>query len=552
MKMKIRINSVLFISLFTFCMNPVFGHENASEFTKISINSSDDFYKPNFYDPLPGQKIFYQRFEVPIEKVEPFLAFSIVWNSVEWNENQGKFFAVFSKEDGSDPKVLEIKEDSHDKKEAGRHTSELMFIDKEYKFLDFTFATPSKTAEFFDLLELHFYSPGKSLDSEIQENAEDRSTCQCPQPSFQSRSDWCPNGNCPPNPNPENTTATHLIVHHTATSNTASDWAAVVRSIWNFHVNTNNWSDIGYNWLVDPNGVIYEGRGDGILGAHFCGTNTNTMGTAVIGNFQEDEPTNSAIENLTSLLAWKVCDNDLDPIASAFHGASGQNLFHISGHRDGCSTACPGDLFYPQFPNLRTNVQAQIDNGCTATLSSPTNLEGTAVTPSQINLVWDDNSNDEEQFVLERSKTFNDNYQVIAELPANTTSYEDIGVSSNSIYIYKVKAINMDGESFYSNEEVVLVGTTDVSNEFLNENTVQIFPNPVVDDLNVSIENAWKGTTSISILGIDAKMVYLERTFEKHSDFASFNLETNGLVSGMYLLKIVQGEYVGIFKLVKD
>ncbi|MFN7929681.1 MAG: hypothetical protein U0Y68_17395 [Blastocatellia bacterium] len=55
----------------------------------------------------------------------------------------------------------------------------------------------------------------------------------------------------------------HLLVHHTANANTATDWAAVVRAIWSFHIFTNGWSDIGYNYLIDPN-VIYEGAGAAI------------------------------------------------------------------------------------------------------------------------------------------------------------------------------------------------------------------------------------------------------------------------------------------------
>jgi len=125
-------------------------------------------------------------------------------------------------------------------------------------------------------LTLHFYNPGHT--PERNETAELRALedCNCPQPDFQDRDDWCPAGNCPEITNPVFTEVTHLIVHHSAGVNTSSDWAATVRGIWDYHVNSNGWDDVGYNWLVDPNGVLYEGRGDDVRGAHFCGNNTVT------------------------------------------------------------------------------------------------------------------------------------------------------------------------------------------------------------------------------------------------------------------------------------
>src|SRR5437016_1926200 len=72
-----------------------------------------------------------------------------------------------------------------------------------------------------------------------------------------------------------------------AGGNAATDWAAVVRSIWVLHVQGNGWNDIGYNYLIDPNGVLYEGRGggDGVMGAHFSCVNSGTMGVALLGTF---------------------------------------------------------------------------------------------------------------------------------------------------------------------------------------------------------------------------------------------------------------------------
>ncbi|MBK8668457.1 MAG: N-acetylmuramoyl-L-alanine amidase [Saprospiraceae bacterium] len=74
----------------------------------------------------------------------------------------------------------------------------------------------------------------------------------------------------------------------------------MVASIFDFHVNTNGWQDIGYNWLIDPNGVLYEGRGGGenVRGAHMCGYNNNTLGVCVMGNFVSLIPSDTAIISL--------------------------------------------------------------------------------------------------------------------------------------------------------------------------------------------------------------------------------------------------------------
>jgi hypothetical protein len=82
---------------------------------------------------------------------------------------------------------------------------------------------------------------------------------ECNQPSSCDRSCWDVNGTHPAQSNPTTTSVTHIILHHTGDgivfpSNT--DYAEKVRYYWDLHVNTNGWSDIGYNWLIDRNGII--------------------------------------------------------------------------------------------------------------------------------------------------------------------------------------------------------------------------------------------------------------------------------------------------------
>ncbi|MCI0336264.1 MAG: N-acetylmuramoyl-L-alanine amidase [Acidobacteria bacterium] len=195
-------------------------------------------------------------------------------------------------------------------------------------------------------------------------SGENRQSAKYPKPPVITRSEWdCPDGQNTTHGPLSYTTVTHLILHHTVNDNDSSDWAAVVRSIWNFHVFERGYADIGYNYLVDPNGMIYEGRaaGDNVQGAHFSGVNAGTMGIAMLGTFMTVGPTKKALTSLKKILAWKCDQCDLDPIGTSLHIASQLNLDTISGHRDGPgSTECPGDLLYALLPGIRNNVKRQL------------------------------------------------------------------------------------------------------------------------------------------------------------------------------------------------
>jgi len=305
---------------------------------------------------------------IPLEAT-PFLSYFVIWSG-----EATAFQIRFSANGRNWAEWQAVTPDDHAEQRPDKKISHLGFTDKAHRFLQI------KATDSPGQVECHFYNPGDSPATTPVSQTEDIDSrfCPCPLPANLTRAQWCPAGNCPPSPDPTPTTTTHLIVHHSAGTNASNDWAAVVRSIWDFHVNGNGWADIGYNWLIDPNGVIYVGRGDGILGAHFCAQNTATTGVCVLGNFTAITPTAEAITSLQSLLAWKACDISADPLGAGFHPPSGLNLPFISGHRDGCNTACPGDAFYPLLPAVRQGVAEHINSGCEATASDE-QLSGQAV-----------------------------------------------------------------------------------------------------------------------------------------------------------------------------
>ena len=158
-----------------------------------------------------------------------------------------------------------------------------------------------------------------------------------------------------------------VIVHHTATPNdyTPDEAAAIVRGIDVFHVRSRGWDDIGYNFLVDRFGRVYEGRYGGmtrnVIGAHALGFNTGSVGIALIGNFTTAKPTTAAIRSLERLIAWRLDLAHVDPVSTLTYVSNGSEKWRsgvkvklraVSGHRDTGSTTCPGNQLYAQLDRI--------------------------------------------------------------------------------------------------------------------------------------------------------------------------------------------------------
>ncbi|MEK7829791.1 MAG: N-acetylmuramoyl-L-alanine amidase, partial [Acidobacteriota bacterium] len=172
------------------------------------------------------------------------------------------------------------------------------------------------------------------------------------------------------------------------------DWAAAVRAIWNFHIFTQGYADIGYNYVIDQTGVIYEGRagGDNVQGAHFSGANGNTMGVVIIGDFTSSTPPPAALNSLKKILAWKADQRGIDPAGQSRHAASGLTINNVSGHRDGPgATECPGGAFYPMLPGIRTDVKNLLSNlGAVASVSAAS-FSGSSLAGASIVAAFGDN-----------------------------------------------------------------------------------------------------------------------------------------------------------------
>lgn len=531
----------LFIAVSLFAQSP--------QRAVVPLNQADQLEKISM---LSNARTIYRSTPqvVPIQKVAPFLAYAITHQAEAL-----KLWIRFST-DGENWKNWEkVEKDGHEGEEEEQWVSNLMFADQGDRFFQYQWEHPMEEKVDLPQLAIHFYSPGKTMKNKeiASENELESRSCPCPQPAFEEREDWCPSGDCPKDTTPAANTVTHLIVHHSAGVNSANDWSAVVRSIWDFHVNTRGWDDVGYNWLVDPNGVIYEGRGTDLIGAHFCGRNTNTEGICLLGDFTEITPTQDAFNKLVQFLAWKSCDQNLYPIDRVRHAPSNATLLQVSGHRDGCNTACPGNSFYPLFDNLREATIEYIDNNCSisALLPKPYALTDSLMETETIQLNWAfDAPSNNIQLSLERSEGEDFRYEEIARLASTINTYEDTNIEINQTYYYRLRALSNGEGSAYSNKVVVNTNVVGLDT-YLNQNTVQIYPNPIQEDVNLSIENELRGTVEVEVQDVVGRKI---QRYEWNKNQASLevNLSLSNLAKGLYLLQIRQGEHQFTIRVVKE
>lgn len=179
-----------------------------------------------------------------------------------------------------------------------------------------------------------------------------------------------------------------LFVHHTAGSNNDVDYYDTIRAIYAFHTQGRGWCDVGYNFLVAPDGTIFEGRwardysdwelhnsedrdGDVVAGAHVGGYNSGSLGISMMGDFTSAHLTDEARASLVQMLAFESDRHDLDPTAEHVYVNPGSGLTDtlpvIAGHRDAGQTACPGNTVYKELPELRDAVAVAMGVGKSST-----------------------------------------------------------------------------------------------------------------------------------------------------------------------------------------
>ena len=207
------------------------------------------------------------------------------------------------------------------------------------------------------------------------------------QPPIIARRAWALGGEAP-RVTPEYGAVRMAFVHHTENPNgyAASEVPAMLRAIYVFHRYVNGWNDIGYNFVVDLYGRIFEGRAGGVdepvIGAQAGGYNLVSTGVAVLGSFMAVPISQAARGALEELLAWKlslhgvpaqgnvtVRVNPAGASCSRFPANAHVSLPRIAGHRDGDATDCPGNVLYGELPAIRAGVRRLAPNPTRATLA---------------------------------------------------------------------------------------------------------------------------------------------------------------------------------------
>ncbi|MGR6318075.1 N-acetylmuramoyl-L-alanine amidase [Micromonospora soli] len=222
-----------------------------------------------------------------------------------------------------------------------------------------------------------------------------------PTPKVVTRAEWKADESIV-DPPEYGTTVKAFFVHHTAGTNNYScaDSAAIVRAIEVYHVKSNGWGDIGYNFLVDKCGVVFEGRKGGIdkpvIGAHTYGFNTNNAAIAVLGTYISAGVPTVVQDAIAHVAAYKLGQYRNDPYGTVtlVSGTDGTKydlgesvvMNRISGHRDAGATECPGDALYSQLRAIR--IKAATMSGLALTGLSATKNGTTYYTRGSFTASW--------------------------------------------------------------------------------------------------------------------------------------------------------------------
>ncbi|MDQ0774954.1 hypothetical protein QF026_003420 [Streptomyces aurantiacus] len=215
------------------------------------------------------------------------------------------------------------------------------------------------------------------------------------QPTIVSRAQWGADESTVKDPPEYIDKVSAVFVHHTVGTNdySCAESPALVRGIMAYHVQTELWNDLGYNFLVDKCGRVFEGRAGGIdlpvRGAHTFGFNGDSAGIAVLGDFEgaaatsttpakpAGKPTRAALESVARVAAWKLGQYGVDPSGEVTLTAAGDTgvyktgdkatLNTVSGHRDGFATLCPGKNLYSKLAEIRRYASSPGKNSAVPT-----------------------------------------------------------------------------------------------------------------------------------------------------------------------------------------
>lgn len=366
-------------------------------------------------------------------------------------------------------------------------------------------------------------------------------------------------------------TISKIVVHHTAGNVDNANPANEVRRVYNMHYfrcannsgsyNPNNphpncdepaewWEDIGYNFLIDQNGTIYEGRagGLGVTGAH-SPPNSGTIGIVILGTYTHYYPTGQAIEALKYLIAGLSNIYNLQPK----WGHNSDPTVTVTGHYTRQNTACPGAKLIEILPTI-TIQAAQLksfnDNNIAPVKSSLDKMQ-----------IYHNGDSGKERVVLNKTGKTQGEIDYIKRYIVNTNDYIE-----NQDYIFfnvdkpwlrsvMLHALILDkGVQMQPNRKYEF--TTWTTNS--NKSTHSSYDPSILWNLEqVNVPQAWNylsgctsnntcgGESSVVVAVVDSGVAYEDYTLDAGGDyvtetFVELNLEypqsstPNGIVNEGY------------------
>ncbi|MGY6025530.1 peptidoglycan recognition protein family protein [Streptomyces spinosirectus] len=335
-----------------------------------------------------------------------------------------------------------------------------------------------------------------------------------PEPPITSRAGWGADESISPDPSEYNADVKAVFVHHTDGSNdySCADSASIVRGIYAYHVQVNGWNDIGYNFLVDKCGTIFEGRKGGtdlpVLGAHTYGWNRESAGIAVLGDFTSTGATNAALASVARIAAWKLGQYGADPSSTVkltagaaqtnYFGtaftAGGQYTFNrISAHRDGYNTQCPGSSLYAQLPTIRAWASGPVQ-GLKITSLSGAGLSGsTYYTKGAITAKW---STTTPGSLISRFELLVDGKVAATATGSATSVGATVPSGSHSV---AVRAVHQSGKTATSSALTVVTDTT--APAFTTTPKISLRTG-TVNTTAVPVTLGWKATDSAALKSV--------------------------------------------------
>ncbi|MET8327677.1 N-acetylmuramoyl-L-alanine amidase [Streptomyces sp. NPDC005181] len=296
-----------------------------------------------------------------------------------------------------------------------------------------------------------------------------------PRPPITSRAGWGADESISPEAPEYNGAVKAVFVHHTAQTSdySCADSPAIVRGLYAYHVKSNGWKDIGYNFVVDRCGTLFEGRKGGVdrpvLGAHTYGFNRESAGIAVIGTYTNAGASTAALTSVARVAAWKLGQYKVDPAGTTMltAGATGNNYAGtkfisgtqysfktISGHRDGYNTECPGTKLYGQLPTIRSYAAGPVTGLAIKSVTGAGVSGTTYYTKSAITVGWTATT---PSALISKYELLVDGRSVATTGSTATSAKATLGVGTHKI---QVRATHQSGKTATSAAATVIADQT--------------------------------------------------------------------------------------------